>query len=1274
MTKKISKLFFWRRIQNYMRYGSRVDWLLLCLGITFAVISGLIQPFECLLTAYYYEIFAKGYKDYRDDKMNYNPQKIQDDSFKLIYRQIILVIGILITISLSTIFFYLLTERQIKILKIHYIKSVLKQDMNWFEENPPGKISSSISSTFEKIRFGLNPKLSILLCTISFTISSLIISLSYSTKLGLTLIGGVAGAVLPLIIGIILYNRWSDKEYDSNNEIGSIIEEIFSGIRTVMSFNGQSDEINRYTSMVNKIIIISKKKVIILTITYAIFTFIVNCEFSLTLLVGYNLVKNGIITYGTIMAVIGCIFGSIVRLDELVYQVGKLVEAIGHIESVLNIIDRIPDVDYLKNDGIIIDKFEGKIVFNNVSFNYQSRPQKLAVNCINFTINPGESCALVGYSGGGKSTILNLLMRYYNLKSGEIFIDNISHNDINLKWLRENISIVFQEPILFTGTIKENILIGKPDATDEEISEACKIAYAEHFINGLPNKYNTFIGEGGIKMSGGMKQRICIARAIIRNPKILILDEATSALDATSERKVLKALMNASKGRTTLAISHKIHSIKSYNKILVFDQGEIVESGRHNDLIMKKGLYYKLAMCENLNSKKVKKSKKSKKLLDSQDENLTSRNSSVNSTSTYCSTNIPSIKSTTTKNSTSFSTEISQEYNTKKSFITSKTEYSGEIQTTDKFKKKSKVKNHKMSILNILIFSLTEKKKIFIGLFFIFINGLQLPSSVFTTAYVMDIFTKPLEDVNTKNQYINGIIIFVLLALTFAISYCASGHLFGFAGINISKKMRIQAYKNILYQTLPFFENKKNDPGRLTGVLTTDALNINQGIDLTFVDALSGIISSIISAGIALYFNLIVGSSGLGIIIFFFGLSGLLTFINNKINDKSNLISKRIVSMELESINNVKTIQAFTRIEEMVKKYTTFLDQSYDYYVYSGILTSIGFSIGYSIFGISTIISLIIGTNLLINNDINPYYIIQCIDAISYVCYSLFYVYPYISDYIPFRKGISNLYKYINKKPQFLTLNGNRRPIIGDIEMKNGYFSYPHVPNHLILKDLNFKVNFGESLALVGHSGCGKSTILQLLERHYCLLDGAIEIDGINIKEFNLHHYRNNVSIVSQEPTIFNLTIRENICYGLNNVLEDRLEEVLKDSNIYEFIQSLPNGLDTSCGPKGKQLSGGQKQRIAIARSLIRNPKILLLDEATSALDTKSEYLVQDALEKAFKNRTTIIVAHKLSTITNCNCIAVVNNGIIVEKGTHEELIKKQGEYYKLINCNLTED
>ena len=242
--------------------------------------------------------------------------------------------------------------------------------------------------------------------------------------------------------------------------------------------------------------------------------------------------------------------------------------------------------------------------------------------------------------------------------------------------------------------------------------------------------------------------------------------------------------------------------------------------------------------------------------------------------------------------------------------------------------------------------------------------------------------------------------------------------------------------------------------------------------------------------------------------------------------------------------------------------------------------------------------------------------------------------------------------------------------IEGHIEFKDVRFRYPTRPNQPVLRGLSLQVKPGQYVAFVGVSGCGKSTTIGLLERFYDPLDGEIYVDGTNISSFNLNEYRSHLALVSQEPTLYRGTIRENIMLGTyrDNIKEEEIVQCCKDANIYEFIIGLPDGLDTLVGSKGCMLSGGQKQRVAIARALLRNPKILLLDEATSALDSESEKVVQAALDAAAKGRTTIAVAHRLSTVKKADMIYVFNQGRVIESGTHDELMQQKGSYFELVN------
>ncbi|CAF1393317.1 unnamed protein product [Rotaria sp. Silwood1] len=549
----------------------------------------------------------------------------------------------------------------------------------------------------------------------------------------------------------------------------------------------------------------------------------------------------------------------------------------------------------------------GDIHFSNVYFSYPSRSDVPILNNLSFHIKCGQTVALVGSSGSGKSTCVQLLQRFYDSQLGSVLIDGKQINQYNLKWLRKHIGVVNQEPVLFHTTIRENILLGSDSATNEQIYEVAKMANAHDFIMQLPNKYETLVGERGAALSGGQKQRIAIARALLRDPKILLLDEATSALDYE------KTIQNI---RTVFQLTKETHFYDQYSQII--------------DTI------------------------------------------------------------------------------------------------------------HRSSI----------KRAHILGILFSLANA----------------------------------------AIYFAIAAFVS-------------------YATFLFD------------------------------------------------------------------------KGTVSFENMFMVLNAVLLAAHTISEELALFPDYgKAIEAAENIFKLLKRKPTIDNESKD--------------------GLE------------------------------------------ITDFT------------------------------GQLDFEDVYFNYPNRPQSVILRNFKLNIKPGQKVALVGTSGCGKSTTIQLIERFYDVNIGRLLIDSKDIRTLNLQWYRSQIGIVSQEPVLFDMSIRENIAYGDNSRKDIPLDEIIqaaKNANIHDFIQLLPYRYETNCGTKGTQLSGGQKQRIAIARALLRNPKILLLDEATSALDSENEKIVQDALDHAQQNRTSITIAHRLSTIQNADMICVFHNGEIVESGSHDELLALGGRYYQLV-------
>jgi ATP-binding cassette subfamily B (MDR/TAP) protein 1 len=562
-------------------------------------------------------------------------------------------------------------------------------------------------------------------------------------------------------------------------------------------------------------------------------------------------------------------------------------------------------IDSSSHNGTKLKQVAGNIEFRNVSFSYPARPETQVVKSVSLMVPAGKTVAICGPSGSGKSTIVQLVERFYDPSAGSVLLDGNDLRTLNVKWLREQIGLVLQEPKLFGKSIGENIALGAPGASREDVEEAARLANAHDFIMTFPDGYDTMVGDLGGQLSGGQRQRIALARVLVKKPKILLLDEATSALDSESERIVQQALENLLEQSTftTIVVAHRLSTIRNADLIAVMAQGVLHETGTHDELLAKKGLYYDL----------------------------------------------------------------------------------------------------------------------------------------------------------------------------------------------------VQAQKTAPAAPAP--------PPPVPAAIESTPNADSQTADETS-----------------------------------------------------------------------KEIAAANRREST-------LDSSV-----------------------------------------------------------------------------------------FRVVHPGEQPLI---EFRNIRFRYPARPDIDVFRDLNLSVYKGETLALVGPSGCGKSTVVQLIEAFYRPLDGAVLYCGVDTRELNTRWLRDEMGLVSQEAMLFATTIEENIRYGCPGATMEEIIAAAKQANCHNFITQFPDGYQTRIGEGSNLVSGGQKQRIAIARALVKKPKVLLLDEATSALDSESEKIVQAALDNlmADKGQTCVVIAHRLSTIRNADRIAVIDNGKVREIGSHDELMAKpNGKYRQLIQLQNLDD
>jgi ABC transporter fused permease/ATP-binding protein len=525
---------------------------------------------------------------------------VKDKSYDQANNIALLLIGILFLQSIFSFFrlslFINFTEHTLANLRLSLYSNLVKLPMLFFSQKRVGELNSRISSDITQIQDTLTSTIAEFLRQFILIIGGVILLATESIKLTLLMLSVVPLVAVAAVIFGRFIRKYSKKVQDQVAESQVIVEETMQGISIVKAFANEWYEIARYDGKIKEVVKLAIKggkyrgyfaSFIIFCLFGAIVTVV---WFGVRLSISGEMSVGQLISFVLYSTFVGASFGGIA---ELYAQIQK---AIGATERVFELLDETPEKINSEQNSLAIKKIDGNVTFNNVHFSYPSRKEMEVLKGVSFSANFGQKIAVVGPSGAGKSTIASLLLRFYDIEKGEILVDGKNIYDYDLENLRGNMSIVPQDVILFGGTIRENIAYGKPNASEEEIILASKQANALNFIESFPEKFETIVGERGIKLSGGQRQRIAIARALLKNPSILILDEATSSLDSESEKLVQEALEILMEGRTSIIIAHRLSTIRSADQILVLDKGVIAEQGTHQDLIsLENGIYKNLS-------------------------------------------------------------------------------------------------------------------------------------------------------------------------------------------------------------------------------------------------------------------------------------------------------------------------------------------------------------------------------------------------------------------------------------------------------------------------------------------------------------------------------------------------------------------------------------------------------------------------------------------------------------------------------------------------------
>ncbi|KAL8973128.1 MAG: hypothetical protein Q9183_000148 [Haloplaca sp. 2 TL-2023] len=1261
------------------RYATRNDLLIVFISAIAAIAGGAVMP---LMTVIFGQL-AGTFQNYFQGITTSSSFNAELSNYTLYF--VYLAIGEFVLIYTCTVGFIYTGEHITQKIREQYLAAILRQNIAFFDKLGAGEITTRITADTNLVQDGISEKVALTLTAIATFITAFVIAFIKYWKLTLILSATVFSIVAIMGGGssfIVKYNKQSLESYALG---GSVAEEVISSIRNATAFGTQDKLARQYDAHLTEAEKWGLKLKIALAIMVAGMFTVIYLNYGLSFWQGSRYLVAGEMDLPDVLTILLAIMIGAFSLGNVAPNAQAFTTSVAAAGKIFNTIDRVSPLDPKSETGKKLDHVDGTVELKNIKHIYPSRTEVVVMEDVSLVVPAGKTTALVGASGSGKSTVIGLVERFYDPVGGEVYLDGHAISTLNLRWLRQQISLVSQEPTLFGTTIYGNIkhgLIGTrfEDASDDEqkelIVKAAKMANAHDFVTGLPEGYETNVGERGFLLSGGQKQRIAIARAMVSDPKILLLDEATSALDTKSEGVVQAALDVAAMGRTTIVIAHRLSTIKTADNIVVMSHGRIVEQGTHDDLLERKSAYYNLVEAQRLSAEK-----QAQEMADEMAEDEKAETSELSLAGSHEVKSGAKLSRTDTEKSAGNDMERTTTERSLRARLTRTA--TGKSVSERVLEARGSDSEAEYSLWTLIkVVGSFNKKEVWLmlaGLFFSIIAGAGNPTQAVFFAKAIVALSVPENMYDQLRSDINfWSLMYLMLAIVQFIGFAGQGVAFAYCSERLVHRARDQAFRAMLRQDIAFFDQESNSAGALTSFLSTETTHLAgmSGTTLGTILVVTTTLVGAIALSCAIGWKLaLVCTATIPVLL----ACGFFRFwMLAKFQGRAKKAYESSASYACEATSAIRTVASLTREDDVWEHYHQSLIAQGQKSLRSILKSSILYAGSQSFMFLCIGLGFWYGGTLIGSGEYSMLQFFICFSAIIFGAQSAGTIFSFAPDMGKAKHAAKELKTLFDRRPQIdsWSPDGERvKQVEGTIEFRDVHFRYPTRPEQPVLRGLNLTVKPGQYVALVGASGCGKSTTIALTERFYDPLSGGIFVDGKDISSYNINDYRGFLALVSQEPTLYQGSIRENILLGADreDVPEEAIIQSCKDANIYDFIVSLPDGFSTIVGSKGSMLSGGQKQRIAIARALLRDPKVLLLDEATSALDSESEKVVQAALDAAAQGRTTIAVAHRLSTIQKADIIYVFDQGRIVEQGTHDHLLKVRGKYFELVNLQSLE-
>jgi len=1034
----------------------------------------------------------------------------------------------------------------------------------------------------------------------------------------------VSFALFTLIVPFC-FTRWtaasSLQRRDAYSALGADFLDAVQGLATLKAF-GQSGAQGALLAQRSRHLYRSTMGVLAVNIiTSGVITLGISAGAGVALGWGALRVSQGTLALPTLLVVLMLgveVFRPLRELSRL-YHRGMI--AVSTAKAIFAVLDAVPRVQEPRQPVMSAEErltLTPEVQFDGVSFGYPTRPHVLHNVCL--TVEPGQRLGIVGPSGAGKSTLIWLLLRFFDPQQGRILLGGHDLRTLPLQVIRRHMAVVMQDTYLVHGTIADNLRFGKPDATQEELEAAAHAANAHAFIMALPYGYETVVGERGLRLSGGQRQRLAIARALLKDAPILLLDEALSSVDTENEALIQEALERLMVGRTTLIIAHRLSSVIGADRIVVMEHGTLVESGTHHELVGAGGVYARLMADQ--------------------------------ATVTASRARLVAV---------------------------------AEVETDEAESAAAPSERRQASMVQPLVPPPMRWVELWRRLLLLvrdwwgqlgitFICGVGHVSAVMglgvVSALIVGQVARGVDYTTTLTTL--GCLIPLSAVLHYLESWLAHD-----LAYRLLAEMRVHIYA-VLDRLAPAYLYRRRS-GDLVSLVTADV----ETVELFFAHTIApGFVAVMVPVTILAVLGYYAWPLAVALLPFLL-LVGLSPFLAGRQQDRlAGAMREQLGEVNaytVDSIQGLKEIVAFTRGPWQLAALQTYGVQLNE--VRRRFLNHLSFEhvLVEALMGAGGLVVMTLGAILVARGHLaaSTVPVLTLLAMASFVPVSeIARIGKELADTLASARRIFAVEDepvVVQDGPGVavaLARNGASVPVLRYEEV-----DFTYVPGDPpALRQVSFAVQRGQTVALVGRSGSGKTTAMHLLMRFWDPERGRILLGGHDLRQYTLETLRQQLALVSQDTYLFNASVRENLRLGRTDATAAELEQAAREASAHEFIMRLPERYDTRLGERGVQLSGGQRQRLAIARAILKDAPILLLDEATSHLDSENERLVHEALKRLMAGRTTLLIAHRLSTVRDADLLVVLDAGRVVEQGTHTELLMRGGMYARLVATQDTED